>query len=69
LLLSGPADPRAAACEVLSESGELVEAAAGFFEALHRLDARGLDVILAVPFPEQGLGIALNDRLMRAAAS
>lgn len=69
LLLSGTVDSRAAACEVLSASGDLVEAAAGFFEALHRLDARGLDVILAAPFPERGLGIALNDRLSRAAAS
>lgn len=69
LLLSGSPDPRAAASEVLSASGDLVEAAAGFFEALHRLDACGLDVILATPFPEQGLGLALNDRLGRAAAS
>lgn len=69
LLLTGTPDPRAAAAEVLSASGDLVEAAAGFFEALHRLDARGLDVILATPFPEQGLGLALNDRLGRAAAS
>lgn len=69
LLLSGTADPRAAACEVLSASGDLVEAAAGFFESLHRLDACGLDMILATPFPERGLGVALNDRLTRAAAS
>ena len=53
--------------ESLSETGNLVEAAAGFFQALHRLDQAGLDVILAVAFPDQGLGRALNDRLRRAA--
>lgn len=57
-----------AAVEVLSESGDLVEAAAGFFAALRRLDGMGLDRIVAVPFPEQGLGRALNDRLRRAAS-
>jgi L-threonylcarbamoyladenylate synthase len=53
--------------EVLSPTGDLVAAAAGFFQALHRLDAAGLDGIAAVRFPEQGLGRALNDRLQRAA--
>lgn len=56
-----------AAVEVLSKSGDLAEAAANFFAALRRLDALGLDVIHAEPFPEQGLGRALNDRLRRAA--
>ncbi len=55
--------------EVLTVSGNLIEAAAGFFETLHRLDATGLDRILALPFPETGLGRALNDRLRRAAAT
>ena len=47
--------------------GGFVEAAARFFQALHRLDQAGLDQILAIPFPDQGLGRALNDRLRRAA--
>ena len=55
------------AVEVLSESGDLVEAAANFFAALRRLDAVGLDAIIAEPFPNEGLGRALNDRLQRAA--
>jgi len=55
--------------ETLSETGDLVEAAAGFFAALHRLDDAGLDRIVAVAFPETGLGLALNNRLMRAAAN
>jgi L-threonylcarbamoyladenylate synthase len=54
--------------EILSARGDLVEAAANFFAALRRLDAAGLDRIIATPFPETGLGRALNDRLRRAAA-
>jgi L-threonylcarbamoyladenylate synthase len=56
-----------AAVEVLSPAGDLVIAAANFFQALHRLDAAGLDEIVAVRFPDEGLGRALNDRLRRAA--
>jgi L-threonylcarbamoyladenylate synthase len=55
--------------EILSPRGDLVEAAAKFFAALRRLDAAGLDRIIATPFPEVGLGRALNDRLRRAAAA
>jgi len=69
LLTLGPIpDPeRFAAVEVLSVTGDLTEAAANFFAALRRLDACGLDRILASPYPETGLGRALNDRLHRAA--
>lgn len=52
----------------LSPAGDLREAAAGLFEALHELDALGLERIDAEPFPEQGLGLAIADRLRRAAA-
>ncbi|MEI8019393.1 MAG: L-threonylcarbamoyladenylate synthase [Schlesneria sp.] len=52
--------------EELSQTGDLVIAAANFFQALHRLDAAGLDEIIAVRFPDIGLGRALNDRLKRA---
>lgn len=55
--------------EVLSDTGDLCEAAANFFAALRRLDAAGLDLIVAETFPEVGLGRALNDRLRRAAHS
>lgn len=51
----------------LSPSGDLQEAAARFFAALHELDASGCRRILAVPLPESGLGVAMNDRLRRAA--
>jgi L-threonylcarbamoyladenylate synthase len=58
-----------AAVETLSPAGDLREAAATFFAALSRLDHQHLDLIVARPFPEQGLGRALNDRLRRAAAT
>lgn len=53
--------------EVLSPTGDLVVAAANFFQALHRLDALGLVEILTKEFPDDSLGRALNDRLRRAA--
>ena len=52
---------------VLSEDGDLKEAAANLFYALRKLDGMGLDVILAELVPEVGLGRAINDRLTRAA--
>ena len=55
--------------EVLSSTGDLVEAAANLFSCLHRLDRAGLDVIYAEPVPEVGLGRAIMDRLRKAAGS
>lgn len=52
----------------LSPSGDLVEAAARLFDALHQLNAMGADRIAVSPVPEHGLGRAINDRLRRAAA-
>lgn len=52
--------------EVLSPAGDLREAAARLFAAIRRLDALELDVILAEPVPEVGLGLAIMDRLRRA---
>jgi len=52
--------------EVLSKKGDLREAAANLFSAIRRLDALGLDLILAEPVPETGLGRAIMDRLRRA---
>ncbi len=51
----------------LSETGDLTEAAASLFDALHKLDATGKPIAVA-PIPETGLGRAINDRLRRAAA-
>ena len=52
----------------LSERGDLMEAAAGLFDALRILDAAGAARILVAPVPMSGLGEAINDRLARAAA-
>lgn len=52
--------------EVLSENGDLKEAARKLYAALHRLDKSNLDVIIAEKFPNEGLGNTLNDRLKRA---
>jgi L-threonylcarbamoyladenylate synthase len=57
-----------AALEVLAQDGSLTTAAANLFAALRRLDALSLDLILAEPCPETGLGHAIMDRLRRAAA-
>jgi L-threonylcarbamoyladenylate synthase len=52
----------------LSPTGDLVEAAANLFDALHELNALGADKIAVSPIPDHGLGRAINDRLRRAAA-
>ena len=52
----------------LSASGDLAEAAAGLFAALHEAEASGRAGIAVAPVPEAGLGRAINDRLRRAAA-
>ncbi|MGP9789824.1 L-threonylcarbamoyladenylate synthase [Roseinatronobacter sp. NSM] len=51
----------------LSENGDLAEAAAQLFAILHKADATGRPIAVA-PVPEYGLGLAINDRLRRAAA-
>ncbi|MEG3632926.1 L-threonylcarbamoyladenylate synthase [Micromonospora palythoicola] len=58
-----------AAVEVLSASGDLTEAAARLFDALHRLDAAKVTEIVVEPVPDTGVGRAVNDRLRRAAAT
>ena len=52
----------------LSPHGDTHEAAKGLFAAMRTLDALDLDIILAEPMPETGLGPAMNDRLRRAMA-
>lgn len=54
--------------EILCEQADLKMCAARLFAGLRRLDAAGLDAIIAIRFPGQGLGLALNDRLQRAAS-
>ncbi len=52
----------------LSITGELREAAANLFKMLRLLDQMEFKGIAVAPIPMQGLGLALNDRLQRAAA-
>lgn len=51
----------------LSPGGDLTEAAANLFDALHRADESGRPIAVAA-VPDTGLGRAINDRLRRAAA-
>jgi len=52
----------------LSPTGDLTEAAANLFGHLRALDATGATTIAVSPIPDHGLGRAINDRLLRAAA-
>ncbi|WP_354330057.1 L-threonylcarbamoyladenylate synthase [Pedobacter sp. CG_S7] len=52
--------------EILSASGDFLEAASNLFGAMHRLDKLNLDVIIAEKFPDKDLGKTINDRLERA---
>ncbi len=64
-----PADAAPRGVEVfwLSEDGDLAEAARGLYDLLRRLDLAGYEKIWCDCAPESGWGLALNDRLRRAA--
>lgn len=51
----------------LSVTGDLIEAAVYLFDALHRADASSMLRIAIAPIPTRGIGLAINDRLRRAA--
>ena len=50
----------------LSASGNLAQAAANLFDAMHHADASAARSIAVAPIPHEGIGIAINDRLNRA---
>jgi L-threonylcarbamoyladenylate synthase len=52
--------------QLLSESGDINEAAKNLYAAMHHLDQLDLDVILAERLPNSGLGKTINDKLQRA---
>ncbi|GAB4135896.1 MAG: L-threonylcarbamoyladenylate synthase [Rhodothalassiaceae bacterium] len=52
----------------LSPVGDMVEAAANLFRLLREADRRHPQGIAVAPIPGHGLGLAINDRLQRAAA-
>jgi L-threonylcarbamoyladenylate synthase len=54
---------------VLSACGNVSEAASRLFETLHELDKSGFSGIYAQLAPQEGLGQAINDRLLRACES
>ena len=54
--------------ENLSTHGNLAEAAANLFAALHRADASDRLAIAVAPVVSEGIGVAINDRLQRAAS-
>jgi L-threonylcarbamoyladenylate synthase len=58
--------PQPKAVAVLSETGNMLEAASRLFETLHELDRLNVNRIYAQFVPEEGLGAAINDRLRRA---
>ncbi|GAB6854965.1 L-threonylcarbamoyladenylate synthase [Asaia astilbis] len=72
LLAFGPNPPKTGLVFNLSETGNLEEAAARLFAGLRFLDSegqrRGLTTIAAMPVPRHGLGLAILDRLRRAAS-
>lgn len=51
----------------LSANGDLAQAAANLFDALHKADASDREAIAVVLIPDEGIGAAINDRLARAA--
>jgi len=53
--------------EILSKNADLKEAAINLFGALHRLEEAEIDFIVAEPVPENGIGLAIMDRLRKAA--
>ena len=57
-----------AVASLSSGSGKLPEAAVRLFFAMRQLDELGVDEIICEPVAETGLGVAIMDRLRRAAA-
>lgn len=68
LLAFGPPLSGARLTLNLSPSGDLTEAAANLFAQLRALDRPEINRIAVMPIPHTGLGLAINDRLRRAAA-
>ncbi len=56
-------------CVQLSAEGNVSQAAANLFAALHQLDQSPCEAIAVMPIPQTGIGCAINDRLSRACAA
>lgn len=53
----------------LTENKNLREAAVNLFSAIHTLEESDVEIIVAEPVPEEGIGVAIMDRLRKAAYS
>ena len=65
--LQGTAPADFGEVRILTSDGDLKAYAAAIFGAMHDLEQTGVSVILAEPVPEKGIGIAIMDRLRKAA--
>jgi len=52
--------------EMLSSKGDLDEAASRLYAAMHELDSKKLELLIVEQLPNEGIGIAINDKLKRA---
>ena len=68
LALGPSSEPAPARTYWLSRTGDLDEAARNLYAGLRALDATGVETIAVSPIPPHGIGLALRDRLARAAA-
>lgn len=55
--------------QILSEHSQVREAATHLFKVLHHFDDTGVALIFAERVPQEGLGVAVNDRLFKARAA
>ena len=60
-------EPRVWLALAKEQDGKQSEAAMRLFFCLRKLDAAGVDEIVAEPITDKGLGMAIMDRLRRAA--
>jgi L-threonylcarbamoyladenylate synthase len=67
VLATGPLSNLPADVIVLDAPEDVDEYARVLYARLREADRRGVDVLLAVPPPDAGLGVAVGDRLRRAA--
>lgn len=51
---------------ILSSKGDMAEAASRLFSVMREMDEMNIETILAELVPNEGIGKAINDRLMRA---
>jgi L-threonylcarbamoyladenylate synthase len=68
VLAPGDISPLPSSTLVLGPAGEPEAYAALLYAAFRRADHAGAQVILVVPPPPRGMGVAIHDRLTRAAA-